>query len=100
MDGVVQPIKATQPFIMLNPPPAVCDPSMRDHSWARPPRAPLKASLLDPLKAAPLVQENTVEDTSEAISLSMTPKPTLKGSMFKYLHLFFHPCSSISRFYS
>lgn len=97
-DGVVQLVKVTQPFTAPNPP---CDPSRGTAACAQLPRAPLETGLLALLKPASLVQRNNTEDSSEAVFLSHDIKTNLRWiqTMFKYLHLFFHHCSSIFRFY-
>lgn len=98
MDGVVQPVRVMQPFTAPKP---LCDPHCGLGAWAQLPRAPLEPRLLGPLKPASLVQRNIMEDTSEAIFLSRYTKTNLRWTqtVFKYLHLFLHHCSSIFRFF-
>lgn len=81
MDGVLQPVKAMQPF---KPP---CHPSAQAH----PTHPPFKARL-GLLKAESLVQRNNMEDSSEAISLSHATKANLIQTGFK-------PCLNIYTFF-
>lgn len=93
MDGVLQPVKAMQPF---KPP---CHLSAQTD-----PTRPLLKARLGLLKPESLVQMNNVEDTSEEIFLSHDTKANLRWIqiMFKYLHIclgfFLHHCSNVFRF--
>lgn len=78
MDGVLQPVKAMQPFKLL------CHPSAQAN-----PTRPLLKARPGLLKPESLVQMNNMEDTSEEIFLSHATKASLRWIqiMFKYLHV-------------
>lgn len=92
-DGVVQPVKAAA----LSPP---SDPSRGTAAWAQQPRLPSKPDCWVCLNQHPWYKEITRKTLQKQFSYPMTLKPTLGiQTIFKYVYVFFHHCSSIFRFY-